>query len=241
MSPGIGKNETMGLLNNPAILQPLLFIYLAPALALLVTVFHYQRLAKTRGDFRAVLLYFFSFFLALFVVPLLIVCLASAAPGRFLLSLGWTLGRISRGLFCIAVAVPIAIVSGYIGSRDPVMRQQYPFSKQACSSLKKFILYETAYLALYYLPWEFVFRGLLFFPLISSSGLLTALAVQTMISTLYHIGHSDSEIFAALGAGFVFGLIAYSTGSFFYTVVIHALVGISNDAFIYARDYRRVA
>jgi membrane protease YdiL (CAAX protease family) len=239
LSPGIAKKGNIGLLSNPKLLQPILFVYLAFAFALLVTVFHYKRRIKAANDFRAVLLYFVSFFLALLVVPILIICLASAAPGQLLLSLGWTVGRSRRGILLMVIAIPIAIASAYVASKDPVMRQQYPLSKQACSSLKKFVLYEMAYLVLYYLPWEFVFRGLLFFSLLSSSGLLMSLAVQTIVSTLYHIGHPDSEIFAALGSGFIFGLIAYSTGSFLYTLFIHALVGICNDALIFHRYYRR--
>ncbi len=229
----------MGLLDKPQLLQPILFTYLTIALALLVTVFHYGRRIKTADDFRSVLLYFVSFFLALLVVPVLFICLASAAPGQLLSSVGWTVGRSRRGILVMAVAVPFAVASAYVSSRDPAMRRQYPLSTQACSSLKKFILYETAYLVLYYLPWEFLFRGLLFFSLLQSSGLWTSLAVQTLVSTLYHIGHPDSEIFAALGSGFIFGLIAYDTGSFFYTLFIHALVGICNDTMIFHRYYRR--
>jgi len=42
-----------------------------------------------------------------------------------------------------------------------------------------------------------------------------------------------------LGSGFIFGLIAYSTGSFLYPLFIHALVGICNDTLIFYRYYRR--
>jgi len=74
--------------------------------------------------------------------------------------------------------------------------------------------------------------------LIPAVGLVPALSVQTIISTLHHFGHPPSEIFAALGAGFVFGLIAYYTGSFFYTIFLHALTGVATDFFIFRRDYR---
>jgi membrane protease YdiL (CAAX protease family) len=69
-------------------------------------------------------------------------------------------------------------------------------------------------------------------------GLIPALAVQTIISTLYHFGHPPSEIFAALGAGVIFGLVAYATGSIFYASILHAAVGISNDVFLYTRRPR---
>jgi membrane protease YdiL (CAAX protease family) len=64
------------------------------------------------------------------------------------------------------------------------------------------------------------------------------LALQTIISTIYHFGHPDSEIWAACGAGFIFGLVAWFSGSILYSVFMHALVGIGNDTFLYLRCQR---
>lgn len=154
----------MGLFDNPKLLQQLLYLYLALAITLLATVLYYRRRVKAWGDYWAVLFYFFSFFLLLFVFPVLIIYLTSAAPAQFLSNVGAKLGRSGRGLLFMLLALPITIFSASIGAGDPVLSAFYPFSKQACTNLKKFILYETAYLFFYYLPWEFVFRGLLFFP-----------------------------------------------------------------------------
>ncbi|MGB8952925.1 MAG: CPBP family intramembrane glutamic endopeptidase [Candidatus Aminicenantales bacterium] len=228
----------MGLFSNFGSLQAVLLLYLSLAFTLMLTVFNYRRLLKKYDDFRAFLLYFGFFFLTLMAVPCLIVLISAEAPLQYLKAIGFSTGRSGLGLLLMAAAVPVALLAALVGSRDPVMKRQYPFSKSACSSLQKFIGYETAYLLLYYLTWEFVFRGVLFFPFISSSGLLAALSLQTLLSTLYHIGHPDTEIFASLGAGFIFGLVAYWTGSFLYTVFIHALVGISNDTFLYFRYHR---
>ncbi len=109
----------------------------------------------------------------------------------------------------------------------------YPFAKAACAGARTFAGYELTYLFLYYLPWESVFRGVLFLPLIPIVGLIPALAVQTAISTLLHIGHPDAEVYAAAGAGLVFGLIAYATGSFLYTFILHAATGIATDTFLF--------
>lgn len=229
----------MGLLSSGQSLQAVLLLYLSLAFTLMITVFNYRRFLKKHDDFRAFLLYFFFFFLMFLALPCLIVFVTAETPLSFLKAAGFSTGKSGRGLMLMAAAVPLALLSAFIGSKDPGMKRQYPFSKSACASWKRFIFYETAYLFLYYPAWEFVFRGLLFFPFVSSVGLLVALSFQTILSTLYHIGHPDSEIFAALAAGFVFGLIAYWTGSFLYTVFIHALVGISNDTFLYFRHHRR--
>ncbi len=228
----------MGLSSSAAGARDILYVYLAIAFPLMMTFFHYRALLKKRGDYQAFLLYFAAFFAFFLAVPVLIILIAAPGPLAFLVSVGLTAGRVGKGLIFTAAAVPIALLAAFVGSRDPVMKAQYPFSKEACASLKRFVFYEASYLLLYYLSWEFLFRGVLFFPLVATVGLVPALAVQTIISTVYHFGHPDSEIFAALGAGFVLGLIAYATGSFLYTFVIHALVGIADDSFLYYRYHR---
>ncbi len=213
----------------------LITVEVSLALTLLATVLHFRRLRRVRRDMEAVLLYFVFFFVLLFAIPCLITVLAAPQPAALLSSFGLTFGRTRLGLLILAAGIPVAIACGLIGSRDPEMQRLYPFSKKACANLAPFLLYESYYFVFYYLAWEFAFRGLLFFPFIPAIGLLPALAVQTIASTLYHIGHPDSEVFAAFGAGFAFGLIAYATHSIFYTTVLHAAAGISTDAFLYFR------
>jgi membrane protease YdiL (CAAX protease family) len=209
------------------------------AFALLLALFHYRRLTQKWDDRRAFLAYFAAFFCFFLVLPSLIIFLFSPDPFLFLKEAGFSLGNWRRGVGIAAVGAPIAILSGFIGSRDVELRRFYPFSKRACRSLRSFVAFEVAYLLLYYVSWEFLYRGILFFPLIPAVGLIPALALQTIISTLHHAGHPQSEIFASLAGGFVFGLIAYLTGSIIYPIFLHALTGISTDSFIYLRDYRR--
>jgi membrane protease YdiL (CAAX protease family) len=184
------------------------------------------------------LLYFASFFVLFLAVPLGLVLSLSQEPALVLKSLGFAPGRTGRGILIAGCGAPLAVLAGYVGSRNAALRRFYPFSKKACRSDRTFLAYETAYLCLYYLPWEFLYRGLLFFPLVPSLGLVPALSFQTIVSTLHHLGHPVPEVFAALGAGFLFGGIAYVTNSIFYPVFLHALVGISTDFFVYRRDYR---
>jgi membrane protease YdiL (CAAX protease family) len=210
------------------------------AFALLFSLFHYRRLTQRWDDLRAFLVYFAAVFCLFLVIPILIIFLFSPAALLFLKEAGLTLGNWRRGLGIAAVGAPLAVLSGFIGSRDAELGRFYPFSKTACRSPKSFIAFEAGYLLLYYVAWEFLYRGILFFPLIPAIGLIPALALQTIISTLHHAGHPQSEILASLAGGFVFGLVAYFTGSFIYCIFLHALTGISTDTFIYFRDYRSV-
>ena len=213
----------------------LVYLELILALTLLTTGLHFRALRKTRDELAAVLRYFLAFFILLLIVPCFLIFLTSSGPWAALASFGWTFGRAGRGFALAAIGLPLAILAGSIGSRDPEMTKMYPFAKAACADARTFAGYELAYLFLYYLPWEFVFRGVLFLPLVPAVGLIPALAIQTAISTLLHIGHPDTEIFAAAGAGLVFGAIAYATGSFLYTFILHAATGIATDTFLFLR------
>jgi membrane protease YdiL (CAAX protease family) len=229
----------MAIFDSATGVRDVIYLYLAVAFPLIMTRFHHRTLRRKHADYQAFLLYFAAFSALFLAVPILIIVAAAPSPREFLASVGLTFGQAGKGLLVTAAALPVAILSAVIGSRDPVIKAQYPFSKEACSSLRKFLVYEACYLGLYYLPWEFLFRGLLFFPLLAAFGLVPALAVQTIISTVYHFGHPDMEILGALGGGLFFGFVAYTTGSFLYTVVLHAVVGIGNDTFLYYRHYRR--
>jgi len=213
----------------------LVYLEILVALTLLVTVLHFRGFRKTRDELKAVRMYFAAFFTLLLALPCLLVVLTAVRPMETLASFGWTLGRVGRGAGLTLAGLPLAALAGYLGSRDPAMDKMYPFAKAACADARTFVGYEISYLALYYLPWESVFRGALFLPLVPAIGLVPALAVQTAVSTLLHIGHPDAEVFAAAGAGLAFGLIAYFTGSFVYTLVLHAATGIATDTFLYLR------
>jgi membrane protease YdiL (CAAX protease family) len=213
-------------------------VYLAAAFGLLFAFFHYQRLLRRWDDFRASLGYFAAHFCLFLAIPVLIILILAPEPRLFLKEAGLSLGNWGRGLAVCAAGAPLAVLSGFIGSRNVELRRFYPLSKIACRTPGRFVAFEAAYLFLYYVAWEFLYRGILFFPLIPSLGLVPALALETIISTLHHAGHPQAEIFAALAAGFVFGLVAYYTGSIVYPIFLHALTGISTDSLIYVRDYR---
>jgi len=212
----------------------ILLAWEAVALTLLQTVFGRKRFLRiSRDDLQAARRYFLSVFVLGLAVPLAAVFLLAAEPAEVLGGLGLRAGRWKLGLILSAAALPVGWILGKIGSSDPVMRAFYPFSKKAMADQPTFFGYEASYFLFYYTAWEFVFRGVLFFPLAASTGLLPALAVSTAASTLFHIGHPETEIFAALGGGFIFGLIAWQTGSFLYLIFIHAALGIMTDAHLF--------
>ncbi len=213
----------------------LVYLELLLALTLIATVLHFRGRRGTPDELKAVRAYFLAFFSLLLVLPVVIILFATNRPLAALSSFGWTFGRARLGAVLTLAGLPLAVLGGFIGSRDPALRKMYPLAKAACADARTFAGYELSYLVLYYLPWEWVFRGVLFLPLVPAIGLIPALALQTAVSTLLHIGHPDAEVFGAAGAGLAFGLVAYFAGSFLYPLVLHAATGIATDTFLYVR------
>ncbi len=219
-----------------------LFLILTIALTALASVVSLKAWRRRfESDLKAAVLYFASFFLLAFAAPLVWILLRSSPTPA---SLGLQIGQWRLGLILAAIGVPFAAGVHFMGRK--AMGSFYPFSKKAVTRLDTFILYEAAYLLLYYVSWEFTFRGVILFSLLSLlpqtvTGALIAILIQTAISTVFHIGHPDSEIWASLVAGVVFGLIAMATGSILYTVMIHATIGMFEDGMAYRRGVTAAA
>lgn len=224
---------------------PILFLIYAIDFALMSSFFHYRSLLqKHKDDFKAFLLYFIFFFMSFFVIPVLFIMLFFESPFEALKGLGLQLGDFRLGLILLLIGIPLTILIVFISSRDPELRDQYPFSKNACRNPKRFLLYELCYLILYYVAWEFTFRGIFLFGTLefvgtSKRGIMFAILLQSILATVYHLGHPKLEVIGALVGSIVFGVIAYHTHSIFYPLVLHALVGILTDTFFYSYHHKK--
>jgi membrane protease YdiL (CAAX protease family) len=216
----------------------LVWLEVLAGLILVATVLHFRRAKGTPGELRAVRVYFAAWAVLLLGVPTATIALKAAKPLAIFAAAGWTPGRAGLGLAITLITLPVAAGLAVLSSRDPAMRTMYPLAKAVLADGRAFAVYEASYFFLYYLPWESVFRGVLFLPLVPAIGLVPALVLQTALSTLLHLGHPLPEVLAAAVAGLAFGLIAYATGSFLYPLVIHATAGIANDTSIFL-DRRR--
>jgi len=230
---------------NYLTLYSLLFLIYAVGFALISSLFNYKSLLKKyKDDLKVFIRYFAYFSLFLLLIPVIGIFLYSPHPLKILKNLGFQPGNFKLGLILILISIPILVFAAYISSNDPNFKRYYPFSKNACRSLKTFVVYEISYLLMYYIAWEFTFRGFFLFSIAemmghSRSGILIAILIQAIISTVYHLGHPDLEILSALFGGIIFGIVAYATKSILYTIFIHAFLGILNDTFLYVRYYKK--
>jgi membrane protease YdiL (CAAX protease family) len=182
-------------------------------------------------DFYSTLYEYLAAFLLMFGVPFFVV---KVVFRRSLHEFGFRVGDARCGFRLVAVALPFLLLAIYVGSLDPAMQTEYPLAKSAMQHLPLFLVVETAYL-LYYLGWEFLFRGFMLFGLEERHGALLAILVQMIPSAIVHIGKPASESFAAIVAGLVFGYVAVRTHSIFYPLMLHAVAGIGMDVFMTLR------
>lgn len=223
-------------------LEPLsariLLPYLMVALTLAASLLHHRRLKSLLGDRRGMRVYFWTFFALFLVVPSIIIAAVEPRPLATFASFGVQPGNWRLGLLFVGIAIPVVTYLCWNYSKDPGLKVQYPFSRDACANDRTFAFFELGYAGLYFSAWEYLYRGLLFFPLAHVLGFLPAMAITTALSTLHHIGHPDWEIIGAMAGGVLFSLAAFLTGSVFYSFAIHVMLGVGDDIFIYRRFYR---
>jgi len=195
-------------------------------------------------------------FLLLGAAPLVLALAFGDRPSELGLRSGGPLFR-SPWFWC---ALPAAILVGAIGAASPDIAAYYPYApdlagRVAAEGALPFLFHYAAYFFLYYLPWEFFFRGFLILGLakglspaevppdtstrtgMAAPGHGAALAAalvlfQTMPSTMLHVGHPMTELASAVIAGLGFGILAWKSGSILPGLLIHAAIGLGTDGFI---------
>ncbi|MFB0526017.1 MAG: hypothetical protein ACETVO_00925, partial [bacterium] len=115
-----------------------------------------------------------------FIFPVIIIKLVFKEK---LKDYGLSLGDKRYGLRFIIITVPLIVTPIIIlGSRMPQVRAVYPLSKLVQDNASVFLLYEFSYILLYYVGWEFFFRGYMLFGLREKFGDTYAILLQVIPS-----------------------------------------------------------
>ena len=120
---------------------------------------------------------------------------------------GVGLGVARRTWWSLALFTPVFLAAAYGASLDPEFLAKFPINPQAGSSPSMFAVHAVTY-GLFYLGWEFYFRGFLLFGLRDSLGAVNAVLIQTLASALLHIGSPATESFGAVLGGLLWGALA---------------------------------
>ena len=167
-------------------------------------------------------------------------CLNPAAMGLGLLGRsvakdGFGLGRLRfwvpwTGLF---LAFMLLVVVQFAG-RQPGFEQYYPMFRPDWFAYDPelhgwwfFVIYEATYVV-YFLGWEFFFRGFMLFRLEPEFG-AKAILIQAVPFALMHINKPPLEFHSSLLAGIVLGWLAWRSRSFWPCFLLHAGVAVTMD------------
>ncbi len=171
-----------------------------------------------------------------FLAGFVLLGLAPAILVRFafrerLADYGVRIGDKARTWRSILVLCPCFVLAGYLASTDPTVQAHYPINPSAGKSPAMFAIHAATYL-LFYVGWEFHFRGFLQVGIRDRIGDVNALLVQVLASGLLHLGRPASETYASLLAGLLWGVLAIRTRSLLSGLLQHYLLGISLDWFL---------
>ncbi len=219
------------------------YTYLTPPLVGAELLGRLPWIGRLPGDLPAYALRFASSFLLLGMLPLAVALALGERPG----GLGLRRPRPLRPRWLYPLLAPAILAAVFLGSRNPALFSYYPYSRTLALAWggAGFALHALLYAALYYLPWELLFRGVLLVPLVrladrrlaeeglgAVSGIPLAIIVfQAIFSSLLHFGHPFSETLVAFPFGLLLGWLALRTGSLLPGLALHILAGIGQDLF----------
>ncbi len=166
-------------------------------------------------------------FLLFFLVPAAVIVFVFKQP---LSEFGFRVGDWRFGLKFLALWIAVITPVVYANSFMPDFQREYPLVPLAGRPVGWFFLWALIYLV-YYIGWEFLFRGFMQQGLKPALGPFYAICAQTIPSTILHFGKPQGETVSAILAGVVFGAVALRTRSFLWTLLAHFYVGMANDLF----------
>jgi len=185
---------------------------------------------KGKEDFYSQAYRFFFTFILFFIIPAIIV--KFYFKKSLIKDYGLGLGDKKFGFSFVLLSFIILPLPLYINAASPDFLKEYPLWKDAGANLSSYFLWIFMYL-FYYIGWEFFFRGFMQFSLVGKIAPFFIIMMQTLPSTIVHIGKPEGEAMSAIIAGLVFGAVALRTRSIWYTLLVHWYVGALTELFCY--------
>ncbi len=153
-----------------------------------------------------------------FIIPIIILLAAFRwSPAKAGIGLGdWKLASLIALLY-----IPLVAIGTWYLSADPAFRMQYPHLRQAAFDWELFLIYHALFL-LYWIGWEYLWRGFVLFGTAPAIGPVLAIVVQAMPFALLHATKPPAEAFLSILGGVLLGALVWRCRSFWIAVPIHA-------------------
>ena len=129
---------------------------------------------------------------------------------------GFVIGDWETGIFLSALAIVLMTpIIWYLGTREPGMQSYYSIPQDGLIWKKALELF----------GWEYLFRGWILFGYARKYG-PDAVWLQAVPFAVAHIGKPEVETLSTIFGGFAFGWVAWRTGSFLYSFLIHWYIAV---------------
>jgi len=141
----------------------------------------------------------------------------SFKAGTTLFSLAWILGL-------SMLVMPLA----YFSAKKPKNLLNYP-QIRAKVWTNRIVIINALTWTLYLLGYEFLFRGLLLFPLVEQLGVWPAIAVNIALYSATHIPKGLDETVGAIFLGLVLCLLTLASGTIWIAFLVHVAMALTNS------------
>lgn len=162
-----------------------------------------------------------------FILPVLTILILHRKPLRsFGLGAGdWRFG-LKISLIFYLIMLPIV----WVASASAEFQSVYPHAQLTKADWNLLLIYELG-LLVYFIGWEFIWRGYMLFGLKDYTGPAIAVLIQMIPFVVMHYGKPLPETLGSVIAAIALGALALRVRSFWYCVVIHWTVMFTIDVF----------
>jgi membrane protease YdiL (CAAX protease family) len=143
---------------------------------------------------------------------------------------GLGLGNWRTGLWLSFLASLAVLFSCFFFARVPAMKLYYAAPRWGSGSAAAILLAESSRIRSL-IGWEFLFRGFLLFPLVDVFGPAANL-IQAALCAVTHLHKPLVEMYGSFPFALLLGYLARKSGSVWYGVYVHWLLGFSLEAYI---------
>ena len=160
-----------------------------------------------------------------FVIPVAVLMLVfKRRPREIGLGLGdWKLA----GSLALAYSV-LVVIGTWVLSDGADFQSQYPHLREAEASWRVFLIYEALFL-LYWVGWEYLWRGFVLFGTAPAFGPVGAVFVQMVPFAILHADKPVAEAYLSILGGLALGALVWRCRSFWIAVPLHAFQMMALD------------
>jgi membrane protease YdiL (CAAX protease family) len=147
---------------------------------------------------------------------------------------GMRVGKIKFWLPITVIFFAFMVPIIYWASTMPEFQKTYPMLPLAKKGAMGFIAAEISF-GVFFIFWEYFFRGYMLFVLEKRTGFLIANLLQATAFAFMHLGKPELEVYSSLAGGLIIGWLCYRSRSFLPAFFIHWGIQTAMDLFAVVR------